>query len=331
MKKLKLNSLKIRKYLIFYGIIFVWIFSYPFLPLNITEENASFEINNGSTIDQITEQLVEIEILDDSFRFKLLTSLFGKTEGLKRGQYHLNKNITPYELLDILAKGKEVMHSITFIEGQTFSIAIKKIKSNKFLKKTIINYSEANLLKLIGSDKKYVEGLLFPDSYFFYKNTSDIELLRNSYEIMEHKLNYAWNNRALDLPYKDKYEALIVASIIEKELWDKNEASLIAGVFVNRLNMNMRLQSDPTVIYGIKHRFNGNLRKKDLRKDTPFNTYTRRGLPPSPICSPSLNTIIATLNPEKTDAIYFVAKGDKTHHFSKTLKEHNKAVRKYQK
>ena len=147
---------------------------------------------------------------------------------------------------------------------------------------------------------------------------------------MKDKMKYLWDNRDLDLPYKNIYEALIMASIIEKEISIKAEAPMVAGVFVNRLNINMPLHSDPTVIYGMRHRYDGNIRKSDLREKNKFNTYTQKGLPPSPISTPSLNSIIAAFNPEKTDALYFVAKGDRTHQFSKTLSEHNAAVRRYQ-
>jgi len=326
----KLKLIKAQKFLLVYILLFIWIFSYPFIPLAITENNSTFEIKNGSNLDQITNQLIEIDILRDSFRFKLLTFFYGKSESFRRGQYRLDKNITPYELINTLANGKQIYRSIVFIEGQNFNHILNKVNLNPFIQKTITDYSESKILKLIGSDKKYLEGLFFPDSYFFYNDTLDIEVLQNSYKVMKRKLDYAWNNRSPNLPYKNKYEALIMASIIEKELGKRFEAPMIAGVLVNRLNKNMRLQSDPTVIYGMGDLFKGNIRKKDLLKDTPYNTYTNRGLPPSPICSPGMKAIDAALNPTKTDAFYFVAKGDRTHHFSKTLKEHNMAVRKYQ-
>ena len=208
---------------------------------------------------------------------------------------------------------------------------INKIKENKHIKKTLKSYDKQNILKVISSDKKYLEGLFFPDSYYFYKNTSDIEILRNSHRVLNRKLQSAWDNRSKELPYKNMYEALIIASIIEKEVGVLKEASIIAGVFVNRMNVGMPLQSDPTVIYGMGKKFNGNITRNDLKKDTPYNTYTRKGLPPSPISLPSLNSIEAALNPAKTNALYFVAKGNRMHHFSATLKEHNRAVRKYQK
>jgi UPF0755 protein len=326
-----LKHIKNRKILIIFCIIVFWLISYLFLPLNITEENASFEISEGRNLNEITEQLVEVKILRDSFRFKLLIFIFDKRESLKRGHYKLEANATALDLLDILVDGKESLYSIYFSEGLTFSEMINKIKANKNIKKKLKSYDNESILKVISSDKKYVEGLFFPDSYYFYKDTSDIEILQNAHIVLKRKLQSAWDNRSAELPYKDMYEALIIASIIEKEVGIIEEAPIIAGVFVNRLNLGMPLQSDPTVIYGMRERFKGNITRKDLKKDTPHNTYTRKGLPPSPISLPSLNSIKASLNPATTNALYFVAKGNRRHHFSATLKEHNKAVRKYQK
>ena len=326
-----INLIKRRKFFIIFLILLVWFFSYFFMPLNISEENASFEIDSGKNLDQITNQLIEMRVLKDSFRFKFFSHIFGKTESLKRGHYRLENSITPYELLKILADGKEALYSIRFIEGKVFSDLMLELKNNKHIKHEITSYKEKDILRIISADEPTAEGIFFPDSYYFYKNTSDIEILKNSYKVMKGKMKNLWDNRDLDLPYKNIYEVLIMASIIEKEISIKSEAPMVAGVFVNRLNINMPLQSDPTVIFGMRHRYDGNIRKSDLREVNDFNTYRRRGLPPSPISSPSLNSIIAAFNPEKTDALYFVAKGDRTHHFSKTLSEHNAAVRKYQK
>ena len=271
-----------------------------------------------------------MRVLKDSVRFKFFSYLFGKTESLKKGHYQIGKSITPYELLQILANGREMLFSIKFIEGTTFDDLILELKNNEYIKHEITSYTQDNILNLISADEKSAEGIFFPDTYYFYKNTSDIEILRNSYKVMKEKSNYLWDKRDSDLPYKNIYEALIMASIIEKEVGVKDEAPLVAGVFVNRLNINMPLQSDPTVIYGMRHRYDGNIRKTDLVEINSYNTYTQRGLPPSPIATPSLSSIIAALNPTKTDALYFVAKGDRTHQFSATLKEHNRAVREYQ-
>ena len=326
-----IHLIKKRKFSVIFIILLIWFFSYFFIPLNVKEENATFEIDSGKNLGQITDQLIEMQVLKDSFRFKFFSYIFGKTESLKRGHYKLEKSITPYELLKILADGRETLYSIRFIEGKTYSDLILELKKNKYIKHEIKSYKEKDILKILSADEPTAEGIFFPDSYYFYKNTSDLEILKNSYRVMKDKMKYLWDNRDLDLPYKNIYEALIMASIIEKEISIKAEAPMVAGVFVNRLNINMPLQSDPTVIYGMRHRYDGNIRKSDLREKNKFNTYTQKGLPPSPISTPSLNSIIAAFNPEKTDALYFVAKGDRTHQFSKTLSEHNAAVRKYQK
>ena len=326
-----LEFIKKRKILIIACFILFWLVSYLFLPLNITEENASFEVPSGSNLTQITKQLVEVKVLRESFRFKLLTFIFSKSESLKKGHYKLESGATALDLLEILANGKEFLYSISIPEGITFDEMVIKIIANKQIKQTLKSYDEKDILKLISSDKKYIEGLFFPDSYYFYKNTLDVEILQNANNILKRKLHSAWQNRSDELPYKNMYEALIVASIIEKEVGVLEEAFIIAGVFVNRLNIGMPLQSDPTVIYGMGKNFDGNIRKKDLKKDTLFNTYTRKGIPPSPISLPSFNSIKAALNPAKTNALYFVAKGNRKHKFSATLKEHNRAVRKYQK
>jgi UPF0755 protein len=185
-------------------------------------------------------------------------------------------------------------------------------------------------MRIVGRGEKHAEGLFFPDTFYFDRNTTDIVLLKRSYEIMHNKLSQAWENRALGLPYKDRYDALIMASIIEKETGKSAERPTIAGVFLNRLRIGMRLQTDPTVIYGMGDEYHGNIRKKDLQTDTPYNTYTRNGLPPTPIAMPGLASIEAALHPEKTKALYFVGRGDGSHEFTSSLVEHNRAVAKYQ-
>ena len=270
--------------------------------------------------------------MPDSLRFKILAKITNKTESLKSGHYSLDKNTTPYNLLTLLDNGDGIFYSVTFVEGTTFEENFQELKNNNLLINNVTYDSAEDIKKILGIDHEYLEGLFFPETYYYYKGTPDVDILRESYDLMMKKLTWAWDNKTPGLPYKNKYEALIVASIIEKELGDRSEANMIAGVFVNRLRVGMPLQSDPTVIYGMKELFKGNLSKQDLLRDSPFNTYTRNGLPPSPICLPGFDTIEATLNPAETNAFYFVAKGDnKTHHFSKTLIEHNAAVRKYQK
>lgn len=318
-----------RKFFILWVLVIVWALAYPLVPMHVSEKNATLEINSGSSLNQITSQLVEMNILNDSFRFKALAFFTGNQTKLKKGYYKIPDNITPLGLLRILVDGKEMLFPITLVEGSTFKEVRELIKNNANIKKTITDGDEKTILQSIRATEPYVEGLFYPDTYYFYKNTTDIEIMTNAYNVMTSKMAFLWENRTEDLPYESPYEALIVASIIEKEMGVEYEAPEIAGVFVNRLNANMRLQSDPTVIYGMQDSFKGNIRKKDLRADTSHNTYTRKGIPPSPIALPSLVALEAALNPATTGYYYFVAKGNRMHQFSKTLKEHNRAVNQY--
>ena len=312
-------------------IFFFWVISYPFLSLNVEQKNSFLEVKKGENITQVTNKLVKQNVLPDIFRFKLLAKLSNRSESIKSGHYFLKNNISPNEILSLLESGNGILYPITFIEGSTLNENLEKLKINKLLTNNELYNSIKSLKRSLDIQEKSLEGLFFPDTYYVFKGTSGIDILKESHALMMQKLDFAWDNKTPNLPYKNKYEALIVASIIEKELGNRYEANLIAGVFVNRMRIGMPLQSDPTVIYGMHEKFNGNLTKQDLISDTPYNTYTRNGLPPSPICLPGFDVIEAALNPAETNAFYFVAKGDnKTHHFSKTLKEHNKAVKKYQ-
>ena len=331
LKKLSNHPLIVkRKFFLLLLLVVFSTMTYPFTPMHVTESNATLEINSGSNLNQITNQLVEMNILKDSFRFKVLAFVTGNQTKLKKGYYKIPDSITPLGLLSILVDGKEMLFPITLVEGSTFKQIVELIDNNANIKKTIVGFDEQKILQLMRAEEPYVEGLFFPDTYYFYKNTTDLEILTNAYKVMKSKMQFLWENRTEDLPYESPYEAIIVASIIEKELGVEYEAPEIAGVFVNRLRANMRLQSDPTVIYGMQESFKGNIRKRDLRADTSHNTYTRKGIPPSPISLPSLISLEAALNPATTGYFYFVAKGNRMHHFSKTLKEHNRAVNTYQ-
>ncbi len=229
-----------------------------------------------------------------------------------------------------LITDKGVTGSVTFIEGRTFLQMREKLANNDAVKQTIANLSESEILQQVGSSLIVAEGLFFPDTFYFDRNTTDIALLKISYDAMQTKLDKAWQNRDQNLPYKNSYQALIMASIVEKETGKASERPMIAGVFINRLRLGMRLQTDPTVIYGLGAQYDGNIRKKDLLADTPYNTYTRNGLPPTPIAMPGFAAIDAALHPAKTKALYFVGKGDGRHTFSNNLNEHNRAVVRYQ-
>ncbi len=307
-----------------------WLVYYAIAPLKLQPGSQEISIQPKSGLRSIANQLVAQGVLKEPWRFILLAKLLHKEQFLQAGSYTLNKNISPYQLLLSLNHGKTTQGSITFIEGRTFEQMRQKLAVNDAVKQSIAGLSEAEILKLLSSKYSVAEGLFFPDTFYFDRNTTDIELLKISYNAMQLKLEKAWQGREPNLPYKNSYQALIMASIIEKETGKASERPMIAGVFVNRLRLGMRLQTDPTVIYGMGLRFDGNIRKKDLSIDTPYNTYTRSGLPPTPIAMPGLAAIEAALHPAETKALYFVGKGDGSHEFSNSLVEHNRAVVKYQ-
>lgn len=307
-----------------------WLVYYAIMPLKLLPSSQEIVIQPKSGLRSIANQLVAQGVLKEPWRFILLAKLLHKEQYLQAGSYTLNKNISPYHLLLSLNHGKTTQGSITFIEGRTFEQMRQKLAINDAVKQTIGGLSEQEILRQIGSSYSVAEGLFFPDTFYFDRNTTDIELLKISYNAMQSKLEKAWQKRDQNLPYKNSYEALIMASIIEKETGKADERPMIAGIFVNRLRLGMRLQTDPTVIYGMGLRFDGNIRKKDLSIDTPYNTYTRSGLPPTPIAMPGLAAIEAALHPADTKALYFVGRGDGSHAFSNNLAEHNRAVVRYQ-
>ena len=310
--------------------LFAWLAYYAVAPLKLQPNSQEITIQAKSGLRSIANQLVAQGVLKEPWRFIVLARLLNKEQYLQAGSYTLNKNISPYQLLLSLNHGKTTQGSITFIEGRTFAQMREKLLVNDAVKQTIVGVSDAEVLRMLGSEYSVAEGLFFPDTFYFDRNTSDIELLKTSYSAMQAKLEKAWQGRDPGLPYKNSYEALIMASIIEKETGKASERPMIAGVFVNRMRIGMRLQTDPTVIYGMGIRFDGNIRKKDLSVDTPYNTYTRGGLPPTPIAMPGLAAIDAALHPANTKALYFVGKGDGSHEFSSSLNDHNRAVVRYQ-
>lgn len=316
--------------LIVVAILGAWLLYYAKTSLNLAPQAQEITIQPKSGLKSIANQLVNQQVLTSPWPFIMLAKVLHKEPYLKAGDYTLNKNITPYQLLLSLNHGKATQGSITFIEGKTFKQMREKMAKNDAIKNTTQTLSDAKIMTLIGKGEPHAEGLFFPDTFYFDRGTLDVILLKRAYDSMQTKLNQAWNNRAPNLPYKNSYEALIMASIVEKETGKASERPMIAGVFLNRLRIGMRLQTDPTVIYGMGEKYGGNIRRKDLLTDTIYNTYTRSGLPPTPIAMPGLASIEAALHPEKTKALYFVGKGDGSHAFSSSLVEHNRAVTKYQ-
>jgi UPF0755 protein len=249
---------------------------------------------------------------------------------IKAGEFQLQPGITPEQLLHQLTDGKVIQHDLTLIEGETFKEMMQRVIRDKVLLHTLEEFEGEAVMRAIGYPGLHPEGRFMPETYYFPRGTTDAEFLRRVYLDMESFLQRSWQDRDGDLPLKSPYEALILASIVEKETGVAEERARIAGVFLRRLNKGMKLQTDPTVIYGMGDSYKGDIRFRDLRKDTAYNTYTRFGLPPTPIAMPGEDAILAVLHPAAGKELYFVAIGDGSHHFSSTLKEHNRAVDRYQ-
>lgn len=290
----------------------------------------TLHVTPGMHLKSLSLMLHREGVIDHPLPFRWLGRLLGKGRTLKVGVYTLDKPLTPLALYAKLEKGEVSQAMFQFIEGWRWREVKAALAAQPTLRHDSADMDETALLQALGAEEAHLEGLLFPDTYFYTPHSSDIEVLRRAYRLQRDKLLAAWADRAPGLPYRTPYEALIMASIVEKETGAAFERPRIAGVFLNRLRIGMRLQTDPTVIYGLGETFDGNLRKADLQRDTPYNTYTRAGLPPTPIAMPSEAAIMAALNPAKTDALYFVARGDGTHVFSSTLDAHNRAVNRYQ-
>jgi UPF0755 protein len=249
---------------------------------------------------------------------------------LQTGEYRITADMTPARLLETLTSGDVIQHALVIVEGQTFREVLATVRDSDALQMTLDLSDTSDIMVRLGHANEHPEGRLLPDTYHFPTGTTDVAFLQRAYNAMAEKLAAAWDGRDEDLPFRTPYEALILASIVEKETGQADERPMIAGVFVQRLRKGMRLQTDPTVIYGLGEEFDGNIRRRDLLADTPYNTYTRDGLPPTPIAMPGRHAIDAVMHPDEKGYLYFVARGDGSHYFSRTLKEHNQAVKKYQ-
>jgi len=300
-------------------------------PLQLRNSPLDFRVTAGSSLRSAIAQMREAGIDVDATLLAMLARLNRADTAIKAGSYAVKAGTTPSKLLNKLLKGKVTQGELTLVEGWTFRQWRGRMDNHPDLSHETRGLSEAQIIAQLGLNIKSLEGQLFPDTYLFDKQSTDIELLARANRAMLRKLDSEWVQRAADLPYKTPDEALIMASIIEKETAREADRNLVAAVFVNRLRRGMLLQTDPTVIYGLGENFDGNLRKRDLLSDTPYNTYTRRGLPPTPIAMPGQASLRAALNPAPSDALYFVARGDGSSHFSQTLDEHNSAVNRYQK
>ncbi len=306
------------------------IYHYAYGELALPQAPVSFELRAGSSLRAVATQLSAAGVIGRPEPFELLARLLGEAGRLKAGNYEFTAPLTPLGLLQRMTRGDVTLVAVTFVEGWTFSQARKALQDNPKVRAETANLPEPELMKRLGIDSPSPEGWFFPDTYHFSDGTTDFAILRRAHQLMRQHLEQEWARRSPDLPLRSPYEALILASIVEKETGRADERGLVAAVFINRLRIGMRLQTDPTVIYGMGDAFDGNIRKRDLQTDTPYNTYTRAGLPPTPIAMPGLEALRATLNPAPSDALYFVARGDGSSKFSRTLAEHERAVTRYQ-
>ncbi|OOH90771.1 cell division protein YceG [Pasteurellaceae bacterium 15-036681] len=297
----------------------------------MTKADQFFVVEKGTSSKKLATQLKEEGIIDsqDSDLLPYLIRLHPELSNFKAGTYSLDGLTNVRELLQHLNGGKEVQLNVQFIEGRTFKVWREQLSKANYLNQTLARKSEAEIANLIGAPNDKLEGWLAPETYSYVPNSDDVDVLKRAYQKQQKDLDLAWQNRAENLPLANPYEMLILASIVEKETAIAAERPQVASVFVNRLRVKMRLQTDPTVIYGMGERYDGNIRKKDLQETTPYNTYMIDGLPPTPIAMPSEASLKAVSQPDTTPFFYFVADGTGGHKFSRTLDEHNRAVREW--
>lgn len=300
-------------------------------PLPLPRTPYAFDVRPGVSLSAVARDLARDGVLMSPLLLSGLARMRGEDRAIKAGSYEIETGTTLPGLLAMLTQGDVTQTSLTIVEGVTFADLKRTLRATSALRGSVLDLSDAALMEKLGAPGRSPEGMFFPDTYFFAAGSTDLALLARAHRALDDRLAAAWNSRAANLPLATPYEALILASIVEKETGRAVERPLIASVFINRLRIGMRLQTDPTVIYGLGERFDGNLRRRDLEADTPWNTYVRAGLPPTPIALPSQASLDAVLNPPATEYLYFVARGDGSSQFSTNLSDHNRAVAKFQK
>jgi UPF0755 protein len=308
-----------------------WMAWFALRPVTLSSSPLEFSIPPGLGLKSSAVQMRQAGIGFEPWQFSLLGRLAGQAGAIKAGSYEVAAGITPWQLLEKLTRGDVTQAEITLVEGRNFKQLRALLDAHGDLRHDSLGLTPGQLLVRIGAAEADPEGLFFPDTYLFAKGASDLDVLRRAYRAMQRHLAEEWAARDPAVPYVDPYQALIMASIVEKETGLGEDRPLVAAVFVNRLRRGMLLQTDPTVIYGLGDSFDGNLRKRDLQADSPYNTYVRPGLPPTPIAMPGLASLRAALQPPASDMLYFVARGDGSSAFSRSLEEHNRAVSRYQK
>ncbi len=316
---------------VFFAVYLVWQYN-VFLnsAINIPKQGMVYNIKPGMTLIRVINDLKNKKIITNTRYLLWYARFVGSADKIRIGEFKIPYNSNPKQLLSILVSDKVISYSFTIIEGWSFDQLITAIKDDKIIIHTLNDLNKIDIMTKLGLKGIHYEGRFLPDTYFFPRGTTDIEFLKRAYNSMTVYLKTEWQNRQVGVPLSSAYEALILASIVEKETGLVSERKKIAGVFVRRLQTKMRLQSDPTVIYGMGERYKGNIRRSDLKQKTAYNTYRRHGLPPTPIALPGRDAIYSTLHPDDSDVLYFVARGDGSHYFSSSLKEHNNAVIKYQ-
>jgi UPF0755 protein len=307
-----------------------WAAWFAFTPLHLKTSDLDFSIQPGSALRSAARQIQAAGVDMPPWQFVLLGRVLGKASTIKAGSYEVGQGVTPWQLLAQITAGDFSQSEIVFVEGWTFAQIRALLDADPGLRHDSAGLSESQIMGRIGAPELHPEGWFFPDTFLYAKGSSDLAVLKRSWRMMDKQLQAVWTQRSPESPLKSPYEALILASIIEKETGRAEDRPRIGAVFNNRLRMGMLLQTDPTVIYGLGDEFKGNLKKEHLLRDGPFNTYTRPGLPPRPIAMAGMGALMAAVNPAKSDDLYFVARGNGTSQFSRNLAEHNRAVQKYQ-
>lgn len=297
---------------------------------NSLKQPALFTVDQGMPFSAVADQLARKHLISNAFWLRVWVRLNRDGRDIKAGEYEITPGMTTVQVLDEMIAGRVKTWSVQFIEGWTFAEMRRALDDQDKLQHVLKGLPDGKVMAMLGHAGQVPEGLFFPDTYQFERGQTDLSILHRAYQKMQKVLDAEWQRRAQNLPYKTPYQALIMASLVEKETGLASEREKIAGVFVRRLEKGMRLQTDPAVIYGLGRQYQGDLTRKDLTLDTPYNTYRHGGLPPTPIAMPGQGAIHAAMHPEAGKALYFVARGDGSHQFSDTLAEHDKAVRRYQ-
>ncbi len=303
---------------------------YWFSVARLEPEQKIYLVEPGTSLKAFSRQLHREKILPDAHTLVLIATLKGQSRDLKTGEYRFRKGITALEILDQVIAGRVVEYPLTLLEGWTFRQFMDALAAAPRLTHSLAGMKPQQIMAMLGYPNMHPEGRFYPDTYYYSSGMSDLLILQRAFQKMEKVLDEEWAGRQSDLPIRNPDEALTLASIVEKETGKPEERARIAGLFLQRLRIRMKLQTDPTVIYGLGDKYRGNITLQHLRQYTPYNTYVIHGLPPTPIAMPGRAAIHAVLNPEKTRALYFVSRGDGSHEFSETLEQHNRAVLKYQ-